>query len=217
MKRIVFALSLLAVVAVVSACAAKGYRNQARVGAKTIGETVLALDDAEWQANASKAYSADVHAKLGDAITKLLYAGRAYERGVRAIPVNGTAIPQALTDAEKQLDAALADIGQLVPQAGSARAPLTTALEAVKAAYAVIKAKQLPPVQGAEIPAGVLQLFALANLMANLVASGRTTFEKLKGDLQSSGATDEELDALDASYTSAIARREADKATDPTV
>lgn len=216
MKTLAFVLAL-AVTPLVTGCAAKTFHDQARVGAKTIGDAVLALDDAEWKAYDAKAYGVDVHAKLGDAVTKLLYAGRAYERGVRAIPSNGTAIPQALTDAQKQLDAALADVSQLVPQTGSARTPLTTALEAVKAAYNVVKAKQLPPVQGAEIPPGVFQIFALANIFAGLIASGRATFEKLKADLKANGATDAELDTLDGAYTSAIARREADKATDPTV
>lgn len=194
-----------------TACAAKGVRNQTRVGALTVGEAALAIDAAERQVAAGNipAYDAAMQKQVGAGVLKVLHAARAYERAAASWK-DGEPIPQTLADAKVGLALALTDLSAVIPQAEAVRGPMLKAIDVLKAALAAgLAMREIPPVQNAQLPAGVMSLLALANLIGGLVSSGRTSFDRIKGLLQKEGATDEELGALDLHLSEAIASREA--------
>lgn len=197
----------------VTACAAKGVRNQTRVGALSVGEAALAIDAAERQVAAGNipAYDAAAQKQVGAGVLKVLHAARAYERAAASWK-DGEPIPQTLADAKVGLALALTDLSAVIPQAEAVRGPMLKAIDVLKAALAAgLAMRDVPPVQNAQLPAGVMSLLALANLIGGLVSSGRTSYDRIKALLQKEGATDEELTALDLSLSDAIARREAEQ------
>jgi hypothetical protein len=177
-----------------AACAAKTVRDQARVGALGVGESVLALAQV---------------LKVNDGVIKVLYASRAYERAVAAWPDGGTA-PEQVDAAKAGLTKALDDLVAIAPQIEAVRQPLLRAIAAVRAALtAQANAHALDGVVMAQtLPGGLVQLFAFANLILSLVSSGRSSFTKIKDILQKAGATDEELKELDDRLSSEIDRRQ---------
>jgi hypothetical protein len=206
-------IAVLLVVVGLSACAAKTPRDQARVGALTVGEAVKALDQVERDIAVAGVPGYDVAAqrKVNVGLLQVAYAARAYERAVRQWQT-GTDAPTQLDAARVGLTQALDDFVQVVPQAEAIRVPLLRAIAGIRAALAVPLARaDLPtPVQAQlpVLPPSVVQLFALAQLALRLLQTGRTSLERLKASLAKEGATDEELDALDADLTAIITRRE---------
>ena len=218
-KRQVLATTSLALALTlgVAACAAKTPRDRGRVSALAVGEAVLTLDQAERQLYEGSVYDKATHDKLGAVVLRVLYASRAFERAMAGWS-EGVPMPQAVGTAEAALRAALADVEKAVPQAAAARDPLLRALAAIRALLTPPQAQLLPdrPVLVAQLPAGGLMgLFALFNLLSSLLASGRTTYDRLRALLKAEGATAEELAELDARLSDAIARREAEQ-TPPT-
>jgi hypothetical protein len=221
-QRTVFRLSLIALVGIfvamcaAQACAAKGPRNTTRVAALTAGDLALDVDKAERDIYAAgiKEYGKPQHDAVGDQVLKVLYATRAFERASRQWH-DGETTPKAVDDAKAALVAAIADLERVIPATEAVRTPLLKALNALKAYLSSPSAflDAAPPLQTAELPlpAGALAILAWAQLAGTLIASGRSSLEKLKSALQREGATDEELDALDVKLTAAIAQREADK------
>ena len=196
-----------------AACAARGPRNQARVGALAVGDLVIAVSQAERSMYQTKVYDPPAHEKLDAAIAKALFAARGYERAVKAWPTD-TPAPEAVDKAKAGLLAALSDVEQVIPAVAAARDPLMRALAAVRAALASPGAELLHGVtpQHAQLPPGELMAFlALMNLFGSLLQSGRTTVARLKDVLRKEGASDAELDALDDRLTAEIERREAER------
>lgn len=205
---------LCVTLATVWACAAKGVRNQTRVGALTVGEAALAIDQAEHQLLAANVPGYDVAAQkaVSAGILKVLYAARAYERAAKDYPTTGTASEQ-IAQAKVGVARALDDLTAAIPATTAVREPLLRAINALRALLTPsADAGALPVVRAQALPPQVTALFALANLFVGLLSSGRSTYAKLKETLQREGATDEELEALDAHLSEAIARREADLA-----
>lgn len=62
---------------------------------------------------------------------------------------------------------------------------------------------------------GIVEFMALANVLAELISQGRTTYTKIRGFLQQEGATPEQLAYLDARLTHAIEERERQQAQRP--
>jgi hypothetical protein len=212
LTRFLFALLACVLLVTLTACAAKGVRNQTRVGALAVSDAVLALNSAEQSIAAANVPGYDVPAQkaVGAGILKVLHAARAYERAAKDYPANGPA-PQQLADAKVGINRALDDLVAAVPAIAGVREPLLRAVNVLRAALtsASADAGSLPVIRAQAIPPQIAGLFALANLFVGLIGSGRSTFEKLKATLQKEGATDEELDALDLRLSEAIAGREA--------
>lgn len=209
--RVVLIGAVVLLVVSLVGCAAKTARDRARVGALTVGEAVLALDAAEQQLAAAgvPGYAGDTQRAVNAAVLKVLYAARAYERAVRSYPEAGP-VPQQITDAQLGLFRALDDVVQVLPQAESIRAPLYRAVQVIRVALTGSLAARLQdgPLQAqAPLPPQVVGLFALVQLAINLITTGRSTATKIKAALQREGATDEELDQIDAHLSAAIARR----------
>lgn len=220
MRTLTRSLTLLlacALLLTVTACAAKTVRNQARVGALTVGEAVLALDSAEQSIAAANVPGYDLPAQkaVGAGVLKVLHAARAYERAAKDYPVDGP-VPQQLAEAKVGINRALDDLVAVVPAIAGVREPLLRAVNVLRAALTSSSADAgtLPVVRAQALPPQVAGLFALANLFVGLLTSGRSTVEKLKATLQKEGATDEELDALDVRLSEAIAQRESQQASE---
>lgn len=198
-----------------TACAAKGPRNTTRVAALTAGDLALDLDKTERDIRAANlaGYDKPKQDAVGAGILKVLYATRAFERAARQWH-EGDNTPAAVDSAKAAVVTALNDLQNVLPAIDGVRIPLLKALNALKAFLSQPTAylADVPPIHAElPLPPAVLSIFALAQLAAQLVASGRTTFGKLKAALQKEGATDEELDALDVKLTDAIAQREAER------
>lgn len=214
-----FALAFIAVVllACVTACAARSTRDQARSSAVTVGEAVLAIDQLETQLATAQipGYDATAQKPVSAAILKALHAARAYERATKAATASADRSALAQLEAAKHaVLAALDDVVAVVPASEAIRGPLTKAVNVARAALAAATARigGEVPVQGAQLPASIPALLQLASVIASLIASGRSSIERIKAALSKEGATDEELDALDDRLTEAIDRREAGQA-----
>lgn len=214
-----FALAFIALVllAVVTACAARSTRDQARSSAVTVGEAVLAIDQLETQLATAQipGYDATAQKPVSAAILKALHAARAYERATKAATASADRSALAQLEAAKHaVLAALDDVVAVVPASEAIRGPLTKAVNVARAALAAATARigGEVPVQGAQLPASIPALLQLASVIASLIASGRSSIERIKAALSKEGATDEELDALDDRLTEAIDRREAGQA-----
>ncbi len=212
LTRFLFPVLACALLLTVTACAAKGVRNQTRVGALSVGEAVLALDQAEQQLAAASIPGYDVPAQkaVGAGMLKVLHAARAYERAAKDYPASGP-VPEQLAAAKVGINHALDDLVAVVPSIAGVREPILRAVNVLRAALtsASADAGRLPVVRAQALPPQIMGLFALANLFVGLISSGRSTVEKLKASLQKEGATDEELEAIDLRLSDAIARREA--------
>lgn len=213
--RLAFALLSCVLLVTLTACAAKGVRNQTRVGALSVGEAVLALDQAEQQLAAAGIPGYDVLAQkaVGAGVLKVLHAARAYERAAKDYPVSGS-VPEQLAAAKVSITRALDDLVAAVPDISGVREPLLRAVNVLRAVLTSSSADAgtLPVVRAQALPPQVAGIFALANLFVGLLSSGRSTVERLKATLQKEGATDEELEAVDLRLSEAIARREAEQA-----
>ncbi|HND25053.1 MAG TPA: hypothetical protein PK229_12090 [Rhodocyclaceae bacterium] len=214
-----FALAFIALVllAVVTACAARSTRDQARSSAVTVGEAVLAIDQLETQLATAQipGYDATAQKPVSAAILKALHAARAYERATKAATASADRSALAQLEAAKHaVLTALDDVVAVVPASEAIRGPLTKAVNVARAALAAATARigGEVPVQGAQLPASIPALLQLASVIASLIASGRSSIERIKAALSKEGATDEELDALDDRLTEAIDRREAGQA-----
>lgn len=212
-----FALAFIALVllAVVTACAARSTRDQARSSAVTVGEAVLAIDQLETQLATAQipGYDATAQKPVSAAILKALHAARAYERATKAATASADRSALAQLEAAKHaVLAALDDVVAVVPASEAIRGPLTKAVNVARAALATARIGGEVPVQGAQLPASIPALLQLASVIASLIASGRSSIERIKAALSKEGATDEELDALDDRLTEAIDRREAGQA-----
>lgn len=215
-----FALAFIAVVllACVTACAARSTRDQARSSAVTVGEAVLAIDQLETQLATAQipGYDATAQKPVSAAILKALHAARAYERATKAATASADRSALAQLEAAKHaVLTALDDVVAVVPASEAIRGPLTKAVNVARAALAAATARiggEVVPVQGAQLPASIPALLQLASVIASLIASGRSSIERIKAALSKEGATDEELDALDDRLTEAIDRREAGQA-----
>jgi len=214
-----FALAFIAVVllACVTACAARSTRDQARSSAVTVGEAVLAIDQLETQLATAQipGYDATAQKPVSAAILKALHAARAYERATKAATASADRSALAQLEAAKHaVLTALDDVVAVVPASEAIRGPLTKAVNVARAALAAATARigGEVPVQGAQLPASIPALLQLASVIASLIASGRSSIERIKAALSKEGATDEELDALDDRLTEAIDRREAGQA-----
>lgn len=214
-SRSLITAAAVAILLILPACAAKGVRNQTRVGALTVGEAAIAIDQAERQVAAANVpgYDASAQKQVGAGILKVLHAARAYERAAASWQENGP-VPEQISAAKVGISQALDDLVAVTPSIEGVRSPLLKAIEVLRAALAAASADagHLPVVRAQALPPQIMGLFALANLFVGLVSSGRTTFEKLKAALQKEGATEEELAALDVQLSDAIARREAEQA-----
>lgn len=200
-----------------AACAAKTPLAKAQVGALTVGQIVLDIRDAERQVYAGKLpqYGATEHRAVLEQIVNLEYAARGYERAVAAWPP-GQSIPQAVITAKAGLNAALADLQKALPAVQAVRDPMNRAIAALVAWLADPKQARLtarPSVSFSELP--LAALLAAMQLVANLLNSGRTAWSRLREFLQKEGATPEELAAIDAKLTTAIAEDEAELARTP--
>jgi len=214
-----FALAFIALVllAVVTACAARSTRDQARSSAVTVGEAVLAIDQLETQLATAQipGYDATAQKPVSAAILKAVHAARAYERATKAATASADRSALAQLEAAKHaVLTALDDVVAVVPASEAIRGPLTKAVNVARAALAAATARigGEVPVQGAQLPASIPALLQLASVIASLIASGRSSIERIKAALSKEGATDEELDALDDRLTEAIDRREAGQA-----
>lgn len=218
-RSVAISLMLVTVIAL-AACAARGPRNKAQVGALTAGELALAIDQNERQAYAAglPGYDKAAHDRVGVAVTKVLYATRAYERAVAAWPADNATAPAGVEEARKGLNAALTDLEQAIPAIAGVRDPLNRAISALKAALASPStAVHVVPIQLAQLPGGgVMAFMAFMQLFASLLSSGRTTYEKVRSLLEKEGATPEELADLDVRLSGAIAAREAEHGAGPT-
>ena len=217
LPRLASALVALVLLALVTACAARSARDQARTSAFTVGEAVLAIDSLETQLAAAQipGYDAAAQKPVSAAILKALHAARAYERATKAATASSDRSALAQLDAAKQaVSQALDDVVAVVPAAEQVRGPLTKAVAVARAALVAASARvEGPsPVQAAQLPASIPALLQLASLIGSLIASGRSSFDRIKAALAKEGATDEELDTLDARLTEAIDRREAGQA-----
>jgi hypothetical protein len=205
--------AVVALTLAIGACGAKTYRDQARVGAKGVGELALAIDKQERDLYAANlpGYDKAAHLKVGDGIYKMLVAVQAYERAAKQLPESG-ASPTATVDAAKMSAlAALDSLVAILPQIAGIRDPLLRAVAAVRAALAPPQARltQDTPVQQSGAPYGGSALI-WAEFITAAIAGGRITFEAIKGFFKSQGVSDEELDALDARLSDAIAARKAE-------
>jgi hypothetical protein len=198
----------------VIACGAKTYRDQARVGAKSIGELALAIDKQERDLYAANlpGYDKAAHLKVGDGVYKLLVAVQAYERAAKQLPESG-ATPTATVEAAKMSAlAALDSLVTIIPQLEAVRDPLLRAIAAVRAALMPPQARltqDLQPLQSS-MPIGGGDALIWAEFITAAIGAGRITFEGIKGFFKSHGVSDEELDALDARLSDAIAARKAE-------
>lgn len=192
---------------VLAGCAARGFRNQARVGALTAGEAALALNAAEHDIYAAQVpgYGQAEHLKVLDNVTKVLYAARGYERAVANTPSGGS-IPAEVAQAVKAVNLALDDLVKVIPPLANVQAQLTKAIDIVRAVVGTSS-----PVSGAQgLP--LASIFALLQVVFGLLQSGRTTLERLKALLKAEGATDAELADVDVRLSAAIAANEAEQA-----
>lgn len=118
-------------------CAAKGPVNTARVAALTVGEAVLAIDEAEmtvYTAGTVPQYDRAAHDAVGGYILKALLAARGYERAVRALPI--TKDQSSIDAAHDALVQAFTDIEHALPALQPVRQPVLMALAAARAALA---------------------------------------------------------------------------------
>lgn len=213
------AVLITALVILTVACAARGARNIARVGALTAGELALEVDKQERLAYAGNipGYDKAAHDKVGAGVLKLLQAERAYERAVAGWPEGVDTVPEIVTTTKAALAGAMTDLQTLLPAIAVVRDPIQRALDALDAFLKKpIASTQLEGVTLAQLPGGgVMAIFALMELITGMLASGRTSYDRLRVILAKEGATDEELVALDTKLSDAIALREAEQPKSP--
>jgi hypothetical protein len=128
---------LVLVALVISAgCTARSPVAKVQIAALTVGESVLAIDEAERTVRAANlpVYVKADQDKVGAAILKALYASRAFERAAVAAPASGTS--EAIETAKLGLDAALKDLSAAVPAIQQVRVPIMAAISAAQAALA---------------------------------------------------------------------------------
>jgi hypothetical protein len=192
-------------------CAAKTARDKTRVASLGIGEVALGLDRIERDLYGGNVYDKATHDKLGQGVLKVLYAARGYERAAAGWAPGGPA-PDVVDQARKGVLDALADFEKLIPQLAPARDPLIRALNAIRAAVASPQADlKLPTVVQAQA-APLFDFLAIIQVLGSLLASGRTTYERIRELLKKEGATDLELGEMDLRLTAAIDARERDQA-----
>lgn len=203
-------LSVLALVLALSACASAPVAK-ARTTALVVGEAILGVDQIERQLYRGNVYDKATHDNLGAIILRALYAGRSYERAVAQLET-GQSLPADVESAFKAVEVAIDDLQKAIPATAAARQPLMKGIAAIRAALAALSARQTLPVVRTAQAGGVMGIFALLQILAQLLASGRTTVDRVREFLRREGATDAELADLDARYTAAIAAREAEQA-----
>lgn len=186
---------------------AKGPRATAQVTALGVGELAIDLSKAERTIFESQVtgYDQATHAHVRSAITKLLYASRAYERAAADWPA-GSLAPASAIAASQGLLRALDDLTHALPTLPAVRDPLLQAIARIRQA--------VPPmtVTGAELPpGGIVGVFAVFNLFVTLIAQGKTSWDRLRGFAQQEGATPEQLAAMDVALTGEIAQSERDQ------
>lgn len=202
-----------------AACAAKGARNQARVGALTMTEALVAIDRAEITVSEAgiPQYTTDARDRVGLAIGKVARFVAAYTVAVEDWDQDGTTVPQAVLDADKGLRGAVDELEKALPVIAAIRDPLSRALNALKALIpsppqSVIEGSE-PDVVIAQLPPGVMLFMTLMNLLSKMLGDGRLTIDRIKALLKKEGATDEELDAAKATSLEIAERREAEHGT----
>jgi hypothetical protein len=194
-----------------AACAATTAHDRVRVAALTIGDAVIGIDEVErGLADAQlPEYDAAAQRKVSPKLVEVARAARAYERVARALqPGGGT--PQQVDDVLRGLTTALDDLEHVLPASERVRVPIQQAIGVLRQLLPKASAsRSIPAPLRAQLPAGIMGILSLAQLLASLISSGRTTVAAVKADLQKHGATDEELDRVDGGLTEIIERREA--------
>lgn len=134
MYRTMTAVLLIVGLVVSAGCAARGAQARVRVAAMTVGESVLAIDQAERTVRASNlsSYTKADQDRVGAGILKALYAARAFERAAVAAPENGTS--EQIETAKQGLATALVDLGKAIPAVDAVRVPIIAAITAAQAA-----------------------------------------------------------------------------------
>ncbi len=204
----------MVLLALTTACAAHTVRDKVRVGALTVGELALEVDKQERVVYAADVpgYDKAAHDKVGVAVVKMLQAARAYEAAAREWPKGG-ALPETVDQAAKAINAALDELVLAVPAIDGVRVPIYKAIAAVRAAIATQGAAlggDLHVSQASLPSGGLLEFVALFNIFAQLIQSGKMTFDRLRSIAKQEGASDEQLAELDLRLSDAIAARERD-------
>ena len=194
------------------ACAAKSARDRMRAAAPVIADAVNAIDDTEFEiyrSGAVPSYDKAAHDAVGLKVTALLYASRAYTRAVRA---------GLVADANTEMDglkAAVRDLESAIPRLEPLHGNLMKAIDALRLLLPdTVGTLTEPPGLLLAQTNGAMGVLALLQLALNLIASNRTSVERILGHLKAEGATDEELDAVEAATTGRIHRREEEHGTD---
>jgi hypothetical protein len=203
----------LAVALSTGACAARGARAKAQVGALAFTDLAVDISQAEQTAyNAQiEGYGKAEHDTVGRRILQLLYTTRAYERAAAAWPA-GTPAPEHVKQAAAAVGLALDDLTNVIPAIAGVRAALNTAIAALRAALASLQVDgpRDAPILPAQIPGGLLGLLALVQVLARLVSEGRTSVAAFRAWLEKEGGTPADFAAADALISSEIDRREAE-------
>lgn len=123
------------------ACSARSPVAKVQIAALTVGESVLAINQAERTIRLANlpAYTKADQDTVGAGILKALYAARAFERAAVAAPTSGTS--EAIETAKQGLDLALKDLAAALPAVGQVRTPLLVAITAAQAALAAWRAQ----------------------------------------------------------------------------
>lgn len=117
----------------VTGCAAKGARNKTRVAALTVGESLLAVADAERDLYAGNAYPKATHDQINTVLLQALHAGQTFERAAAAW-TDGDTAPERVTAAREVLLATLDELEKVIPGSVQNRAVIVTAVRAVRIA-----------------------------------------------------------------------------------
>lgn len=197
----------------VTACAARGPRNQVQVAAYTVGNAVHDLRTIEAQLYTSgiSGYGKAEHEAVLVKLRDVLVAAQTFERAAAAIPEGGDVSSQ-LTEAERGLARSLDALAQAVPSVERVRVPLARSINVVRAALGIPTAehRELPPVQRSEIPVADIQALLL---VGQAIA---TAFARWKKAAQAAGVTPEQFAELDAMLTGDIAAIDAELHGDKT-
>lgn len=143
MTRLSFVVVLVAFVfaGVAAGCVARSPVAKVQIAALTVGEAVLAVDQAERTVRAANlpVYTKPDQDRVAAGILKALYASRAFERAAVAAPENGTS--EQIETAKRGLETALVDLGKAVPAVDAVRVPIIAAITAAQAALASWRAQ----------------------------------------------------------------------------
>lgn len=205
---------VLLIAAVSTACAAKGLRNQLRVGALGANQAAIDLSQTESDLYASRLYPQATHDTLVEAKLKVLHSARAFERAVAQWPAGEETLPVAVEQARRAVLVALDDLEKVIPQIEVVRRPLDAALKALRDALATQISQHLqpvPPLRPAELPPlqpGLLSILAIAQLVTKMLLDGRLNPARWIAFLRKEGASDEEIAASDLAVSAEIARVE---------